>query len=150
MSGNHATPTASVKVTIDGREVIESGVGVGPVDAALNALRKAIMGVADIKLDEYRVEAITGGTDALVDVWVKMSRDGRVISARGAGPDIYHGLGAGIRRRDEPFDTGKERRSKAKALSRGPGSIMNNNDKLLIGTICYQSGTSKPLKEVSK
>lgn len=88
LSGNRATPTASVKVTIDGIEVVESGVGLGPVDAALNALRKAVMGVADIKLDEYRVEAITGGTDAIVEVWVKMSRENRVISARGAGPDI--------------------------------------------------------------
>jgi D-citramalate synthase len=88
LSGNRATPTASIKITIDGEEVVESGVGLGPVDAALNALRKSLSGVADVKLDEYRVEAITGGTDALVEVWVKMSRDGRVISARGAGPDI--------------------------------------------------------------
>jgi D-citramalate synthase len=88
LSGNHATPTSSVKLIIDGQEVVESGVGVGPVDAALNALRRSIAGVADIKLDDYRVEAITGGTDALVEVWVKMSRDGQVVSARGAGPDI--------------------------------------------------------------
>ena len=88
LSGNHATPTSSVKLTIDGHEITESAVGVGPVDAALNALRRSISGVADVKLDDYRVEAITGGTDALVEVWVKMSRDGRVISARGAGPDI--------------------------------------------------------------
>jgi (R)-citramalate synthase len=88
LSGNHATPTSSVKLMIDGREVVDSGVGVGPVDAALNALKRSISGVADVKLDDYRVEAITGGTDALVEVWVKMSRDGRVISARGAGPDI--------------------------------------------------------------
>jgi D-citramalate synthase len=88
LSGNRATPTASIKIVIDGHEVVESGVGLGPVDAALNALRRSLSGVADVKLDEYRVEAITGGTDALVEVWVKMSRDGRVISARGAGPDI--------------------------------------------------------------
>lgn len=88
LSGNRATPTASVKITLDGDEVVESGVGLGPVDAALNALKRSISGVADIKLDEYRVEAITGGTDAIVEVWVKMSRDNRVISARGAGPDI--------------------------------------------------------------
>ncbi len=88
LSGNRATPTASIRITIDGHEVVESGVGLGPVDAALNALRKSLSGVADVKLDEYRVEAITGGTDALVEVWVKMSRDNRVISARGAGPDI--------------------------------------------------------------
>jgi (R)-citramalate synthase len=88
LSGNRATPTASIKIMIDGEEVVESGVGLGPVDAALNALRRSLSGVADVKLDEYRVEAITGGTDALVEVWVKMSRDGKVISARGAGPDI--------------------------------------------------------------
>ena len=88
LCGNRATPTASVKITIDGHEVVESGVGLGPVDAALNALRKSLSGVANVKLDEYRVEAITGGTDAIVEVWVKMSRDSRVISARGAGPDI--------------------------------------------------------------
>ncbi|MCD1294190.1 2-isopropylmalate synthase [Methanocella sp. CWC-04] len=88
LSGNRATPTASVKVMIDDEEIVESGVGLGPVDAALNALRKSVMGVADLKLDEYRVEAITGGTDAIVEVWVKMSRDTQVISARGAGPDI--------------------------------------------------------------
>ncbi len=88
LSGNRATPTASIRITIDGHEVVESGVGLGPVDAALNALRRSLSGVADVKLDEYRVEAITGGTDALVEVWVKMSRDNRVISARGAGPDI--------------------------------------------------------------
>jgi D-citramalate synthase len=88
LSGNHATPTSSVKITIDGEEIVESGVGLGPVDAALNALRKSVSGVADIKLDEYRVEAITGGADAIVEVWIKMSRDNRVISARGAGPDI--------------------------------------------------------------
>lgn len=88
MSGNHATPTASIRAVIDGKEVMESGVGLGPVDAALNALKRAISGIANVKLDEYRVEAITGGTDAIVEVWVKMSREGMVISARGAGPDI--------------------------------------------------------------
>ncbi len=86
LSGNHATPTSSVKLTIDGREVVESGVGVGPVDAALNALRRSVAGVADIKLDDYRVESITGGTDALVEVWVKMSREGGSSAPAGRGP----------------------------------------------------------------
>ncbi|MBU2617344.1 MAG: 2-isopropylmalate synthase, partial [Euryarchaeota archaeon] len=68
--------------------VIESGIGVGPVDAAINALRRAIADIADIELDEYRVEAITGGTDALVEVWVKLSKDGKTVTARGAREDI--------------------------------------------------------------
>ena len=60
----------------------------GPVDAVIAALRKGIAGVADIGLEEYHVDAITGGTDALVEVKVKLSNNGRTITARGARTDI--------------------------------------------------------------
>jgi len=88
ISGNKVTPTASVKLVVNNKDVIESGTGVGPVDAAISALRRAISGIADIQLEEYRVEAITGGTDALVEVWVKLSKDGKMVTARGAREDI--------------------------------------------------------------
>ncbi len=88
VSGNTVMPTASIRLKVNGDSVVEAGVGTGPVDAAINALRKAISGVADIQLDEYHVDAITGGTDALVEVWVKLSRGGRTITARGARTDI--------------------------------------------------------------
>jgi (R)-citramalate synthase len=88
VSGNIVTPTSSIKLLVDDREVVEAGIGLGPVDAAINALRKAIGKLADITLEEYHVDAITGGTDALVEVWVKLSRDGHVITARGARADI--------------------------------------------------------------
>jgi D-citramalate synthase len=73
---------------VNGNYVVEAGVGTGPVDAAINALKKALSGVADIHLDEYHVDAITGGTDALVEVWVKLSKGGKTITARGARTDI--------------------------------------------------------------
>jgi D-citramalate synthase len=88
VSGNIVTPTSSIKLWVDDQEVVEAGIGLGPVDAAINALRKAIGTLADITLEEYHVDAITGGTDALVEVWVKLSRDGHVITARGARADI--------------------------------------------------------------
>lgn len=88
VSGNIVTPTSSIKLSVDGHEVVEAGIGLGPVDAAINALRKAIGKLADITLEEYHVDAITGGTDALVEVWVKLSRDGHIITARGARADI--------------------------------------------------------------
>ncbi|MDI6640069.1 MAG: alpha-isopropylmalate synthase regulatory domain-containing protein, partial [Methanocellales archaeon] len=88
VSGNKVTPTASVRLKVGDQDVTESGIGVGPVDAAINALRRAIADIADIELDEYRVEAITGGTDALVEVWVKLSKDGKTVTARGAREDI--------------------------------------------------------------
>jgi len=88
VSGNRVTPTASVKLILDGRETLEAGAGVGPVDAAVNAVRRAISGVTDIRLEEYHVDAITGGTNALVEVWVTMAIGDRSITARGAGADI--------------------------------------------------------------
>jgi len=88
VSGNKVTPTASVKLRVNGVEIVEAGIGDGPVDAAISAIRKGVSGVADIRLEEYHVDAITGGTDALVEVWVKLSRDGKSITARGARTDI--------------------------------------------------------------
>ena len=86
--GNRATPTASVKIAVNGTEMLEAGTGVGPVDAAINAIRRAISGVRDVRLEAYHVDAITGGTSALVEVWVTMAMGDRSITARGAGADI--------------------------------------------------------------
>ncbi|MCD7782082.1 MAG: 2-isopropylmalate synthase [Methanosphaera sp.] len=88
VSGNRVTPTASVKVNIDDEEKIAAGVGVGPVDAVIEAIRKSIEDVADISLEEYHVDAITGGTDALIDVLVKLKHDDEIITARSTEPDI--------------------------------------------------------------
>lgn len=88
VAGNTVTPTASVKIRLSGSEKLEAGTGVGPVDAAINAIRRAISGVADVRLEEYHVDAITGGTNALVEVWVTMAMADRKITARGAGADI--------------------------------------------------------------
>jgi len=88
VAGNTVTPTASVKIQLNGSEKLEAGVGVGPVDAAINAIRRAISGVADVRLEEYHVDAITGGTNAVVEVWVTMAMADRKITARGADADI--------------------------------------------------------------
>jgi len=90
VSGKNVYPTASIRLEIDGEDKVEAGVGVGPVDAAINALRKAMSGseMNDLRLEEYHVDAITGGTDALVNVVVKMSRGDRVITASGVSEDI--------------------------------------------------------------
>jgi len=90
VSGKNVYPTASLRLQIDGEEIVEAGVGVGPVDAAINALRKAMAGMEmdDLRLEEYHVDAITGGTDALVNVVVKISRGDKAITASGVSEDI--------------------------------------------------------------
>ena len=91
VSGSNVVPTASVTVTVRGEEVTCAATGNGPVDAAVEALRRSIAGIGEIRLEDYRVDAISGGTDALVDVTVCLSRDGRVLTSRGARTDIIMG-----------------------------------------------------------
>ncbi|MDI3484759.1 MAG: (R)-citramalate synthase, partial [Methanobacteriaceae archaeon] len=88
ISGNKVTPTASVKLRINEKEILEAGIGVGPVDAAIVAIKKSLEDFADIKLEEYHVDAITGGTDALIDVIIKLRYKDKIISARSTQPDI--------------------------------------------------------------
>jgi len=58
------------------------------VDAALNAIRKAIAQTTDIELDEYNVKAITGGTDAVVEVSVRLKKGDRLVTSTGVHADI--------------------------------------------------------------
>ncbi|WP_342766505.1 2-isopropylmalate synthase [Candidatus Hecatella orcuttiae] len=88
VTGDKVTPTASVKLEVDGREVVEAGIGIGPVDAAINAIKKLGASIADITLEEYHVKSITGGTDAVVEVIVKLRRGDRTVTASGARGDI--------------------------------------------------------------
>jgi len=89
VSGNKVMPTASVKITIDGEEILNAGVGLGPVDAAINAI-KSLDVFKDIELIEYHVDAITGGTDAFIDVIIKLQKADKVVSARGTEADIIN------------------------------------------------------------
>ncbi len=89
VSGNKIMPTASVKITIDNEQILNAGVGLGPVDAAINAI-KSLDIFKDINLIEYHVDAITGGTDAFIDVIIKLQKGNKVVSARGTEPDIIN------------------------------------------------------------
>jgi Isopropylmalate/homocitrate/citramalate synthases len=88
VSGRPAIPMASVVLEVNGKEEICVDTGDGPVDAAIRSIQRAVSSVGDIILEEYHVDSITGGTDALVEVTVKMSKDGKAITARGARTDI--------------------------------------------------------------
>jgi D-citramalate synthase len=89
VSGNRVTPTASIRLRVKDKEIVQAGIGNGPVDAAINAIRRAVSACAeDIVLEEYHVDSITGGTDALVEVRVKLSKEGKSITASGARTDI--------------------------------------------------------------
>ena len=89
LSGAIVSPTATVKLEINGVEKETSNTGVGPVDAALNAIRELIQDTMHIELEEYNLEAINGGTDALADVFVISSDDeGNKSTGRAIDDDI--------------------------------------------------------------
>ncbi len=88
VSGSNAIPTASVTMEVNGQKITGAATGTGPVDATLKVLQQSVAMLGDIQLEEYHVDAINGGTDAMVDVTVKMRKDGRSLTSRGARTDI--------------------------------------------------------------
>ncbi len=88
VGGDKVTATASVRLALNGKDVWGAAVGVGPVDAAINAVKNAIAEVEPITLEQYNVKAITGGTDAMVEVVVRMRKGDRVVTAMGVREDI--------------------------------------------------------------
>jgi len=86
-AGNKITPSATVKLQINGDEVTFSGTGDGPVDAAINAIKVATKDVP-FKLVEYHVDAVSGGSDAVVKILVKLESRGKIVTSEGAGTDI--------------------------------------------------------------
>ena len=88
MAGNKITPTASVRITMDDKLLTEAAVGIGPVDAAINAINKAVAQATNIHLDDYSVKAITGGTNAVVEVIVKLKKGNIILSSKGVHGDI--------------------------------------------------------------
>ncbi len=84
--GNMAIPTATVKIEIDREVYQEACFGDGPVDATLKAIQKIIKtGSTFVK---FYVNAITGGTDAQGEVFVKLEEDGSTVIGKGADTDI--------------------------------------------------------------
>ena len=70
------TPTSTVRLRIrnNGEFVskVASSVGVGPVDASVKAIVKCFEPMSKIKLLEYNIDAVTGGTEALGNVTIEI------------------------------------------------------------------------------
>ncbi len=89
MTGNIITPTATVKALVRGNERVLANTGVGPVDAAVKAVQGLLDSDTSIHIWDFRIEAISGGSDALADVVIGVEDDlGRKVSARAARADI--------------------------------------------------------------
>jgi 2-isopropylmalate synthase len=80
-------PRASASITMpDGTTRDGEATGDGAVDAVFHAINAAT-GI-DVKLRDFRVDAVTAGQDALGEVHVMIERDGEAASGRAVATDI--------------------------------------------------------------
>ncbi|NNU95853.1 2-isopropylmalate synthase [Anoxybacillus sp. EFIL] len=85
--GTNQIPTAVVVLKDgEGNDIQEAATGAGSVEALYNALEKALQ--LPVTLLDYRIESVGSGRDALAQVYVKVSLDGREASGRGTAQDV--------------------------------------------------------------
>uniref|UniRef100_UPI000382304F 2-isopropylmalate synthase n=1 Tax=Halalkalibacterium ligniniphilum TaxID=1134413 RepID=UPI000382304F len=85
--GTNNIPTATVTMKLPSGEVVqEAATGSGSVEAIYNTLER-VLAVPAI-LEDYRIQSITGGRDALADVFVKLRYEGVETSGRGTAHDV--------------------------------------------------------------
>jgi 2-isopropylmalate synthase len=86
-AGTRKPPVAKVAVTKpSGEESVGEASGDGPVDAIFHAIQDAAG--TECELVEYKVEAVTGGEDALGEVTVQLRAAGRLATGQGVATDI--------------------------------------------------------------
>jgi len=85
-SGTTVLPMASVKLLINDRSVKGAGYGNGPIDAVFNTIAK--LTDTGSELLRFSVSALTGGTDAMGEVTVRLRENGLLALGKGADPDI--------------------------------------------------------------
>ncbi|MDV0441324.1 2-isopropylmalate synthase [Methanorbis furvi] len=84
-------PNASVIMEVNGEDKQLHNFGVGPIDAVFNTIG-TISGCKP-DLEQFSVNAITGGTDAQGEVTVRLRRNNYTAIGRGADPDILVAAG---------------------------------------------------------
>lgn len=86
-SGTVISATAVVRlIKLDGSEVEHVARGDGPIDALYKAVERIVK--AGYRLASYRIQAVTGGEDALGEAVVSLKKDSQSITGRGLSTDI--------------------------------------------------------------
>ena len=90
-SGNTISATAHIKLSKNGQPAEGVYIGDGSIDAAFQAIEK-ITG-CHYELDDFQLQAVTEGREAMGQTIVKLRSGGKVYSGKGISTDI---VGAGI------------------------------------------------------
>jgi 2-isopropylmalate synthase len=86
-SGQNIIPSATVTIMVGEEEVTEASTGNGPVDAAFNAIIKAIKG-HDLDIVDFKLDSKGEGAGALAQVSVIVEYNGRRFNGIGLATDI--------------------------------------------------------------
>ena len=89
---NVIAPTAHIVVEKNGEELCGLSTGDGPIDASLLALEQ-IVG-CHYELDDFQIQAVTEGREAMGEALIKLRFEGVLYSGRGISTDI---MGASIK-----------------------------------------------------
>ena len=89
--GNTVSATASLKLRRQGKSIAGVSLGDGPIDAAFLAIEQ-ITG-HHYELDDFQIQSVTEGREAMGQTVVKLRSQGKVYSGRGISTDI---VGASI------------------------------------------------------
>ncbi|MDV2684861.1 2-isopropylmalate synthase [Alkalihalophilus lindianensis] len=85
--GTNNIPTATITLNVPSEGTIqEAATGSGSVEAIYNTLERMIDG--PVILEDYRIQSINGGRDALAEVFVKIQYDGVESTGRGTAHDV--------------------------------------------------------------
>lgn len=85
-SGNVISSTANMLLEKDGKSVSGVCIGDGPIDAAFLAIEQ-IAG-HHYELDDFRINSVTQGREAIGSAFVKLKAGGKVYSGNGVSTDI--------------------------------------------------------------
>ena len=91
-SGNIISATAQITLVRNGEELRGISIGDGPIDAAFLAIEHIIS--RRYELDDFQIQAVTEGKEAMGSAIVKLRSEGRLYSGNGISTDI---IGASIR-----------------------------------------------------
>ncbi len=91
-SGNLMAASAQIKLEKSGVEMDGISMGDGPIDASFRTIEQIIG--RHYELDDFQIQAVTEGREAMGSAVVKLREGGKVYSGNGISTDI---LGASIR-----------------------------------------------------
>ncbi|MGE4352958.1 MAG: alpha-isopropylmalate synthase regulatory domain-containing protein [Oscillospiraceae bacterium] len=90
-SGNLMSSTSHVVLEKNGKKVQGVCIGDGPIDASFLAIEQIIG--RHYELDDFQIQAVTEGREAMGDAFVKLLANGKLYSGKGISTDI---IGASI------------------------------------------------------